>query len=197
MIEIAVSKSSVYVAKYIINKGEYKVNPCHFIFTSEYEGLIKKAVFVSGNTAIEQPILNNMCDIPYEVLNVDSFELRVFAYAVQDDDLLLRYSPTPQKLTLREGSYTGNTGSGEIITPTQFEQYEQALNDGLAEVANVDIEAEQTQDGATITITNRQGISETVDIMDGVNGQDGEYVVGIEYNWSGTINQLFIIVSFT
>lgn len=199
--KIKVNKNNVVVDTYIINRGEYKANDCEFTFTDEYTGLVKKAVFVDDTHKIEQAIINNKCDIPYEVINSKNFELRVFAYQVENDELLLRYSPTPAKMTTREGSYTENTGSGEVITPTQFEQYEQALNDGLQEVANVDIDATQTQSGASITITNRQGTEKTVTILNGENGQngkdgkdgqdgkdgkDGQQGIGLNYNWNKT-----------
>ena len=75
------------------NKGEYKVNRCYFQFSEEYtDDLVKKAIFEHGDTKIEVVIANNECDIPYEVLNFDTFELRVYAYQVDGDDLVLRYS---------------------------------------------------------------------------------------------------------
>lgn len=193
MIDVNVTKNKVTIETgYIVNRGEYKVNPCNFTFTEEYNGLIKKAIFDDGTNKIEQAILNNTCNIPNEVLQSKSFKLRVFAYEVQDETLLLRYSPTYATIATREGSYIESTGQGEVITPTQFEQYEQALHDGLEEVANVDIDAEQTETGATVTITNRQGTEKTVEILngidgqDGTNGQDGQDGISIDYNWSGT-----------
>jgi len=177
--KITVNKNSVVLEKdYIVNKGEYKVNPLEFEFSEDYtDDLIKKAIFVSGENAIEQAIIHNQCNIPNEVLNSPSFELRVYAYVLENDELKLRYSPTYATVYLREGSYRGNTGSGEVITPTQFEQYEQALNEGLAEVENVDIDATKEGHTATVTITNRQGQEKSVNINDGI---------GLEYNWQGT-----------
>lgn len=177
--KVFVSKNTICLEEgYIINKGEYKANILEFEFSEEYtDDLVKKAIFVNGENAIEQAIINNQCNIPYEVLNADSFELRVYAYEVEDEELKLRYSPTYITAYLREGSYRGNTGSGEEITPTQFEQYEQALNDGLQEVANVNIDVSKTGTVANVTITNRYGQEKIVEINDGV---------GLEYNWQET-----------
>ena len=174
--KVYVSKNTIVLEKdYIVNKGEYKANLLEFEFTEEYtDDLIKKAIFVNGENAIEQVIINNECNIPYEVLNVSEFELRVYAYVLEDEELKLRYSPTYAIVYLREGSYRGETGSGEEITPTQFEQYEQALHDGLTEVANVDIDAERLENGSTVTITNRYGQSKTVEIYDGEKGDKGD-----------------------
>ena len=180
--KVYVTKNQVSLDdKYIVNKGEYKANELEFEFTEEYSNdLVKKAIFVDDIHKIEQAIINNKCNIPYEVLNSDNFELRVFAYEVENEELILRYSPTYTIVYLREGSYIGNTGSGEEITPTQYEQYEQALNDGLNEmntalsqVENVDIDASKQGTVSTITITNRNGIQKSVNVNDGEKGDTG------------------------
>lgn len=183
--KINVTVSSVIIDNdYIVNKGEYKVNPCEFTFSEEYTNdLVKKAIFVIGNTEIERAIINNKCDIPYDVLDSEVFKLCVYAYEVVENELVLRYSPTYAKVFLREGSYRGVTGSGEVITPTQYEQYEQALNDGLNEmneklaevdtaldqVENVDIDAEKEGNTAIVIITNREGNQKQVEINDGLD----------------------------
>ena len=175
--DIRVTPNKVIIDNgYIVNRQEYNVNPCEFTFTEEYTGLVKKAIFVAGNIEIERAIINDKCDIPYDVLDEKMFELRVYAYAVEDEQLVLRYSPTYAKVFLREGSYRGVTGSGEVITPTQFEQYESALNEGLdeleaglQEVANVDIDASKSGTTATVTITNRNGVEKSVEIEDGTD----------------------------
>lgn len=174
-------------SNYIINRGEYKVTPIQFLFTDEYEGLVKKAIFVKkDHDPIEVAILNSVCEIPIEMLNQKEFELRVYAYELEDGELKLRYSPTLTKLYTREGSYIEGGVEPEEITPSQFEQYMQAMNDGLEEVENVDIDAEKINHTATITITNRNGQTKTVTITDGEKGEPGEKgdntpIKGVDY----------------
>lgn len=197
--QIQVTKTKVILPEnYTVNKGEYHVNVLEFSFSEEYtDDLVKKAIFVSGELAIEQAIINNTCHIPNEVLNVKSFELRVYAYEVENGELILRYSPTYATIYLREGSYRGNTGSGEVITPTQFEQYEQALNEGLQEIEeglegaeNVDIDANKSGAVATITITDRNGTEKTVQIYDGEDVGTDDY---IDLNNKPSINNVTLI----
>ena len=172
-VRVTKDKVSIVNNDYIVNQGEYQVNHCEFEFTEEYtEELVKKAVFDDGNVEIEMVIANNECDIPYEVLNSEAVELRVFAYEVSNNELILRYSPTPTKFFLRDGSYKG--ASSEIITPSQFEQYEQALHDGLVEVNRINVDAEKVDDITTITITKKDGTIKEVEILDGVDGKDGK-----------------------
>lgn len=172
---IKVTKIQVSVIdKYVLNDKEYNINKCYFTFSEEYtDNLVKKAIFEQNGAIIEEPILNNECMIPSEVLNRGTFELRVYAYEVEDNELILRYSPTPTIAYVRSGSYIEGAESPEVITPSQFEQYMQALNDGLVEVQNVDIDAEQLDDGIKVTITNRNDEEKEVFVSNGEQGQPG------------------------
>ena len=173
---VKVTKTTVSVdGDYVINRGEYNVNPIFFQFSEEYtDNLVKKAVFTreSGNP-VEMVILNGQCNIPYEVLNEKSFELRVYAYELVDEELVLRYSPTYVRLHTTAGSYIEGAVSPTPITPTEYEQFEAALEEGLAEVANVDIDASKSGTITTVTITNRNGIEKSVEIHDGEKGEQG------------------------
>lgn len=172
---ISVTKTKVSVdTDYILNDSEYNVNECTFSFSDEYtEDLVKKAIFIKDTSIIEMSIINNKCSIPYEVLKQGQFQIHVYAYEVEGDNLILRYSPSYATVYVRTGSYVENAESPEEITPTQFEQYMQAMNDGLNEVANVNITSSQLSDGASITTTNREGVSNTTYIYNGQNGTNG------------------------
>ena len=173
---IKVTKTTVSIIKndYTINNGEYNVNACNFVFDEEYDGLVKKAIFKQGDNEVEMAIIHDGCDLPSEFLNGEEMELKVYGYELQGDKYVIRYSPTPTYIYLRPGSYRP---SEEEITPTQFEQYEQALNNGLAEVDHVDVDATKSGKTATISVTNRHNETKTASIKDGAN---------FEYNWSGT-----------
>lgn len=172
---ISVTKNKVSInTDYVLNDKEYNVNKCYFSFSEEYtDDLVKKAVFIQGSSKIEMSIINNQCEIPSEVLNRGTFEIHVYAYEVDGENLVIRYSPTYDTAYVRAGSYVENTEDPEVITPTQFEQYMQAMNDGLNEVANVDIDSEQLSNGTSVTITNRYGESKTTYAYNGQDGTDG------------------------
>ena len=188
---IKVTKDTVKIVdeNYILNKGEYKVNRCYFQFSDDYTNdLVKKAIFEHGDTKVEVVIANNECDIPYEVLNFDTFELRVYAYQVDGEQLILRYSPTYTNAYLRAGSYDADATEGEEITPSQFEQYEQALNDGLVtvnsklddidtaidETNNLNLTVSKLGKVTTVALTKKDSTVETVQILDGQQGEAGE-----------------------
>ena len=172
-----VSKNNITVLRpEVVNEGEYNVSPCEFNFDSIYSGLVKKAVFTNYlvEGSYEVPILNNECIIPSEVLAKNGdITLGVYAYEVQGTELKLRYSPTPVHIEVNKGSFIEGTVSPEEITPSQFEQYMQAMEDGLEEVEHVDINAEKSGSVATVTITNRQNVTKSVQIKDGSKGDTG------------------------
>lgn len=188
---VKVTKDTVKIVDedYILNKGEYNVNRCYFEFSEEYtDDLVKKAIFEHGDVKVEMVIANNECNIPYEVLNFNTFELRVYAFQVDGDELILRYSPTYTNAYLRAGSYDADASQGEEITPSQYEQYEQALNDGLVEVNskltdvntaivetnNLDLNVSKLNKITTVALTKKDSTVETVQILDGAEGQPGE-----------------------
>ena len=197
-IEIKVTKTTISVINgYVLNQGEYQVDKCKFTFSDEYDGLIKKAVFVNGNDSYEMVILDNQCNIPYEILQSSAdFILKVYGYSVENDELIQRYSPTSLRMFLREGSYQG---SNEVITPTQFEQYEAKLNEGLeavddklevvdetlgtmntainqANTLNIDVSDKVNKD-VTITLTRKDNTQKSVVLSDGTS---------LQFNWDGT-----------
>lgn len=190
---VKVTKDTVKIVDedYILNKGEYKVNKCYFQFSEEYTNdLIKKAIFEHEDTKVEVVIANDECNIPYEVLNFDTFELRVYAYQVDsvNEEIILRYSPTYTNVYLRAGSYDADATHGEEITPSQFEQYEQALNDGLVtvndklgdidtaivETDNLNLEVSKLGKVTTVALTKKDSTIETVEIFDGLKGEKGD-----------------------
>lgn len=172
-----VTKNNITVLRpEVVNEGEYNVSPCEFNFDSIYSGLVKKAVFTNYlvEGSYEVPILNNKCVIPSEVLEKNGeITLGVYAYEVEGDELKLRYSPSPIHIEVNKGSFIEGTISPEVITPSQFEQYMQAMEDGLTEVENVNINAEKEGHVSTVTITNRNGQTKAVQILDGSKGDTG------------------------
>lgn len=121
------------------NSGEYNVDRCIFSFSKEYEQLTKKALFTNSIGTYEVPIINNECIVPAEILRYKGpYELGLYAYEASDEDneLILRYSPQPTSHEIKRGSYKSGTLNCENITPTQYEQYSQKLDEGIREVAS-------------------------------------------------------------
>lgn len=160
-----------------VNSGEYNIAEMHFEFSEEYEGLTKEAIFSTCEETYKTPILNDTCIIPYEVLQEPgNVLLGVFGYESVDDELQLRYSPTPKYFNVVQGSYKeGNDPS--LPAPTEWEHVLELINQAITETNNLNIAVEKTEHTTTITLTKKDGTTQTVQIDDGKS---------LEFNWQGT-----------
>lgn len=160
-----------------INAGEYNITSCIFEFSEEYTGLTKQAVFTTCDNTYKVPILNNQCTIPSEVLETSGqVLLGVYGYELQDDELFLRYSPTPQYFSVSRGSYVeGN--DPDLPKPSEWEQVLALINQAITETNNLNIEVEKEGSITTVTLTKKDGTTQTVQIEDGKS---------LEFNWQGT-----------
>ena len=188
---VIVSPHTTKIEKEYINEKEINVTKCTFEFADEITAdFVKEAYFTAGDKSYKQIITNNECNIPYEVLEKQGeIEIGVVAYLVEDETEIKRYNPTSDFVYILSGSLK-EAENTEPITPSEMEQFEQALQEGLNELAiavqgaeNIDIDASKSGNVATITITNQEGTTKEVEITDGSDGIDG---VGLDYNWSGT-----------
>lgn len=172
------------------HENEYNITECHFTF-DEFTDLfqVKRAIFtvLSTNEMYETDIINNKCNVPVEVLKheYETVKLGVYGYNIEIVDeketLKERFSPSYATFVVPTGSYEEGALSPEIITPSQYDIYSQALQEGLddvaealEEVSHVDIDAEQLEHGASVTITNRHDQDKTVVINDGYTPRKGE-----------------------
>lgn len=185
--KIKVTKQEVIIEdKNLVSKGEYNANKCLFEFSEEYDGLTKKAIFKCDDVIKEVAITLNECIIPYEVLdpNIEetSVEVRVYAYETSEENLVLRYSPNYDTFLKNRGSYIDGASESEEVTPSQFEQYSQKLNEGLEKLSNIKVDANKEDNKTTISITNQNNETESFDIFDGETGPKGENATINGYN---------------
>ena len=188
--KITVNKDNVKIEEFdIVHEGEHRVNKCSFSFSEEYtEELVKKAIFTSQNCSVEVAIINNECNIPTEILKARNIVLLgVYAYKVVDDKLDLRYSPCPDAFKVNSGSYIEDASESEEITATQFEQYMQALNDGLNKVEESLKKMNSATSSATQLVDDINQKLENGDFIgpQGVTGPNGKDGVGITTITSG------------
>lgn len=158
------------------NAGEYNITTLNFEFSDEYTNLTKMAIFSNCNGTYKTPILNNQCIIPYEVLEEEGqVLLGVYGYE-GDEDLTLRYSPTPKYFCVENGSYKeGN--DPDLPKPSEWEQVLALINQAITETNNLNITVEKEDNITTITLTKKDGTTQTVQIEDGKS---------LEFKWEGT-----------
>ena len=89
-----------------VNSGEYNIQECEFVFSSEYEGLTNMAIFSNEENSFQTIITNGTCIIPAEILQTEgTIGLGVYGYEVNGENLIKRYSPKPVFFNVELGSY--------------------------------------------------------------------------------------------
>ena len=159
-----------------VHKGEYNINKITFDLSEEYtDDLVVNAIFsLENGKAYQMSILNNECGIPAEVLDSSGIvTLGVYAYKINNDELELRYSPYPTYFTVIGGSYDPTAEESQEITPSQFEQYMQALQAGLNQVSESIKEVNQATDNANDLVDEINNKLENGDFI-GPQGPQGE-----------------------
>ena len=174
--KIIVNPHKLEIEKSPVNEREIDITKCEFEFAEEITSdYVKEAYFTLNGETYKQIIFNNQCDIPSEVLvKKGTVEIGVVAYLVENEEEIKRYNPSPAYFNTWQGSLKDHAENSEPITPSEMEQFEQELNDGLQEVANVNIDAEKVDNVSTVTITNRYGVEKQVEILDGEKGETGD-----------------------
>ena len=127
--KIYVDLDHVDITEYTqIESGEYNTNKINFIFTPEYKDLVKVAIFGS-KLDTEEPkfykiyLSDDSCYLPSEVTSAsDVISIGVYAFNVENGELKLRYSPTPVKTIVYEGSFREEAENSSSPTPTEIEQ---------------------------------------------------------------------------
>ena len=171
-----------------VNEKEIDISKCEFEFADEITNeYVKEAYFTLNGDTYKKIIVNDECTFPQEVLVKEgTVEIGVVAYLVENEQEIKRYNPTPAYFKTDLGSLKDAENS-ESITPSEMEQYEQELQDGLAEVNdkldeidtaitetnNLNIDANKVDTTTTITLTKKDGTTKQVQVLDGVNGVDG------------------------
>jgi hypothetical protein len=197
---LKVNPHKIEIVKSPVNEREINISKCTFEFADEITNdYVKEAYFTFGSTTYKQIIVNDECDFPSEVLTKKgTVEIGVVAYLVENENEIKRYNPSPAYFDTWVGSLKDNAENSEPITPSEMEQYEQALNDGLNEVNdkldeidqaiddvneaiietnNLDLDVDKQGKVATVTLTKKDASTKTVTLSDGTS---------LQFKWEGT-----------
>ena len=148
--KIYVDLDHVDITEYTqIESGEYNTNKINFIFTPEYKDLVKVAIF-GCKLDTEEPkfykvyLTDDSCYIPPEVLEIsDVITIGCYGYKASGETLNLRYSPTPVKVIVYEGSFKEGAENSSPLTPTEVEQI-------MSRIATLDDEVDDLDGRVTV-----------------------------------------------
>lgn len=181
--KLIVNPHKIEIEKNPVNEKEINITKIEFEFSEEItQDYTKDAYFTKDGVTYKQVLTNDECSIPYEVLKeMGTIEIGVVAYLVENDVEIKRYNPSPVYISTWVGSLKEEFENSEPVTPTDKEQMEQVLNDGLNDIdeaidnaSNLDIDVERTTGKAIVTITKQDETTKSVEIFDGKKGDTGE-----------------------
>ena len=186
--KLIVNPHKIEIEKTPVNEKEIDITKIQFEFNNIPSNYVKDAYFTYNGTSYKVLIQNNECSIPYEVLNKSGMvEIGVVAYLVEDETEIKRYNPSPVYISTLVGSLKEDYENTESVTPSDKEQMEQILQDGLSDIqtaitnaSRLDIDAEKVDKTTTITITKQDGSQTTTEILDGNDGIDGQDGASLE-----------------
>ena len=133
--EITVKGQTIAITDELLVENSQGVYECSFVFDSAWDTYSKTAVFqLNYETPIDVPLTNDVCIIPWEVLQHDG-TLRIGVVGTYEDEV---YPTLWAKTKIKDGTYTGVTGTEP--TPSVYAQILDAYN-SLSEVVNTKADA--------------------------------------------------------
>lgn len=173
--KLLVNTHKIEIKKELINEKEINVTRCEFEFSEEItDDFVKEAYFTINGKSYKEIIINDECAIPYEVIEQEGqVEVGVVTYVIDNEEILKRYNPSPAYFNILNGSLKDNAENSEPITPSEMEQFEQALQDGINQISNINITAQETETGGIVEVTNKDGETTTIELKNGEDGEQG------------------------
>ena len=167
-----------------VNEKEINVSDITFEFSEEItDDFVKEAYFTNSKKETYKVIIqDNKCNYPQEIINkIGTITIGVVAFKVdENENAIIRYNPTPITKIIKYGSLK-DAENTEPVTPTDKEQIEQLLQDGLNDIAEavenaerLDVDVNKEETTTTITITKQDGTTKSVDVLDGEKGDKGD-----------------------
>lgn len=189
IINIIINKKTrqVILPKSVIgNDGENLQEKLVFSFNDQFvDGTARLELLKQGETAsyVMLTKTNNTYELPIKSIITKSGRLNmqlVITEGTNDEEIPIFKSNSFYVIV-------NSSINAEIEEEEEYPQWIDVANTKLNQLDNIDIEAEQTQSGATITITKKDGTEESVELTNGIPGQDGANgitpTIGNNGNW--------------
>jgi len=195
--KLIVNPHKIEIEKNLVNEKEINITKVQFEFNNIPDDYVKEAYFTLKSNTYKVIIQNNECDIPYEVLEEKgTIEIGVVAFKVGEE--YKRYNPSPVYINTLVGSLKDQFENSEEITPTDKEQIEQILQDGITDIQgkidevdnkiievnnaieetnNLNIDVNKVEKETTITLTKKDNTTKSAVVLDGKS---------LQFMWQGT-----------
>lgn len=106
--------------------GSINIYTCEFTFDASWAGYMPTAVFEGGGKSVEMAVIDNVCQVPFELLTPNA-RIRVGIYGISGDKR--RPTTYAEWMPVEVGTETGGAAQTPP-DPTVYEQLLQAINEG-------------------------------------------------------------------
>ena len=152
-------------------QNENRAEIIELVVPEEYENYNKKIVFITSDGNVWDVITNNEYKITNAITKYDKVDFYIWLTKEVDGESIDFRTETK---TL---SFYHNVDASDEITDEEIHGVNTVVNlleEEIEKVENLNIEAEKIGHTTTVTITKKDGTTESVEINDGVDGQDGQ-----------------------
>ena len=151
-------------------QNENRTETIELVVPEEYENYNKKIVFITPDGSVWDVITDNKYKLTNAITKYEKVNFYIWlTKEVDGENIDFRTKTRPL-------SFYHNVDASDEITDEEIHGVNTVVNlleEEIEKVENLNIEATKIGDTTTITITKKDGTTESVEINDGVDGQDG------------------------
>lgn len=177
-IEIKISKETRQVAlsKYVIgNDAENLQGNLVFTFPTEFEGKEIENEFVDGQARLEYRINGEDFYIPNLTKQDESYIIPIKSVLTKEGQVYMQLVITEgidhEEIPIFKSNVffvnVNESINAEIEQPDEYETWVEIFDTYLNAIDNINIEMEKIEDTTYVTLTKKDGTTETVEIKDG------------------------------
>lgn len=147
-------------------QNENEVETLQITVPEKYEDFYKKIVFVTDNGVVWDLIENNEYKMPRSITQFK--EVNFYIWLTKDEQDF-----RSEEMTIK---FNINHKIDREVTPEEQSQMEQVisiLESEVDKVENINISAQKEENVTTVSVTNKEGETTSVEIFDGERGEDG------------------------
>jgi len=155
-----------------INSGSIAYYEADVEYDESWKDLIIEAILVKGNNkGTSTAVINSRMYIDRKLRGV--YKIGFVGYTIENNQKTYQVSTNLKPIYFNQGAGEIETENTEPPTPTEWEIYNAQIQEFIKEANRLDIDAEEENGGALITITKKDGTTKQVKVEKGEKGDVG------------------------
>ena len=151
-------------------QNENRAETIELVVPEEYESYNKKIVFITPDGTVWDVITNNKYKLTNAITKYEKVNFYIWLTKEVNGKSIDFRTKTKSLMLFK------NVDASDEITPEEINGVNTVVNlleEEIEKVENLNIEATKIGSTTTVTITKKDGTTESVEINDGIDGQDG------------------------